>query len=70
MAGGVGRHWPGNVVAAFTALVHEVYLKLAGDRELEFNDRAHFLSAASRVMRQVLVDYARRAAKKRAGRAR
>lgn len=51
-----------------TALVHEVYLKLAGDRELEFNDRAHFLSVASRVMRQVLVDYARaRAAKKRAG---
>jgi len=51
-----------------TALVHEVYLKLAGDREFGFNDRAHFLSVASRVMRQVLVDYARaRATKKRAG---
>ena len=51
-----------------TALVHEVYLKLAGDRECAFNDRAHFLSVASRVMRQVLVDYARaRATKKRAG---
>jgi len=51
-----------------TALVHEVYLKLAGDRECGFNDRAHFLSVASRVMRQVLVDYARaRARKKRAG---
>jgi RNA polymerase sigma factor (TIGR02999 family) len=51
-----------------TALVHEVYLKLAGDRECGFNDRVHFLSVASRVMRQVLVDYARaRATKKRAG---
>jgi RNA polymerase sigma factor (TIGR02999 family) len=51
-----------------TALVHEVYLKLAGDRECGFNDKAHFLSVASRVMRQVLVDYARtRARKKRAG---
>lgn len=51
-----------------TALVHEVYLKLAGGRECGFNDRAHFLSVASRVMRQVLVDYARgRATQKRAG---
>ncbi len=49
-----------------TALIHEVYLKLAGEREFGFNDQAHFLSVASRVMRQVLVDYARaRAAKKR-----
>lgn len=51
-----------------TALVHEVYLKLAGNRDWGFNDRVHFLSVASRVMRQVLVDYARaRATKKRAG---
>jgi RNA polymerase sigma factor (TIGR02999 family) len=51
-----------------TALVHEVYLKLAGDREFGFNDRAHFLSVASRVMRHVLVDYARtRARQKRGG---
>jgi RNA polymerase sigma factor (TIGR02999 family) len=49
-----------------TALVHEVYLKLAGGRECGFKDRAHFLSVASRVMRHVLVDYARsRATKKR-----
>ncbi len=51
-----------------TALVNEVYVKLAGGRDSGFNDRAHFLSVASRVMRQVLVDYARaRATKKRAG---
>jgi RNA polymerase sigma factor (TIGR02999 family) len=58
---------PGHTLQT-TALVHEVYLKLAGDRECGFNDRAHFLSVASRVMRQVLVDYARaRATQKRAG---
>lgn len=51
-----------------TALVHEVYVKLAGDREFGFNDRAHFLSVASRAMRQVLVDHARsRARRKRGG---
>lgn len=49
-----------------TALVHEVYLKLAGSREFGFNDKAHFLRVASRVMRQVLVDHARaRATRKR-----
>ena len=51
-----------------TALVHEAYLKLLGDRERQFADRAHFLAVASRIMRQILVDYARgRAARKRAG---
>jgi RNA polymerase sigma factor (TIGR02999 family) len=51
-----------------TALVHEAYLKLIGDDRRSFADRAHFLAVAARVMRQVLVDYARsRAAAKRAG---
>jgi RNA polymerase sigma factor (TIGR02999 family) len=51
-----------------TALVHEAYLKLVGDNQHGFADRVHFLAVASRVMRQVLVDYARaRATKKRAG---
>jgi RNA polymerase sigma factor (TIGR02999 family) len=51
-----------------TALVHEAYLKLIGENRPRFADRAHFLAVASRVMRQVLVDYARaRDTKKRAG---
>ena len=51
-----------------TALVHEAYLKLVSDHQRGFVDRAHFLAVASRVMRQVLVDYARaRFTKKRAG---
>jgi RNA polymerase sigma factor (TIGR02999 family) len=53
-----------------TALVHEAYVKLVSERQRGFADRAHFLAVASRVMRQVLVDYARaRATKKRSGHA-
>jgi RNA polymerase sigma factor (TIGR02999 family) len=49
-----------------TALVHEAYLKLFDGAERKFADEVHFLAVASRVMRQVLVDYARsRATKKR-----
>jgi RNA polymerase sigma factor (TIGR02999 family) len=43
-----------------TALVHEVYLRLNGLREMRWQDRAHFLSMAARVTRQALVDEARR----------
>jgi RNA polymerase sigma factor (TIGR02999 family) len=51
-----------------TALIHEAYLKLIGENQRGFADRVHFLAVASRVMRQVLVDYARaRATKKRDG---
>lgn len=42
-----------------TALVHEVYLKLAGQSNLGIRDRNHFLALASSVMRHVLVDHAR-----------
>src|SRR5512147_33870 len=40
-----------------TALVHEVYLKLAGSAPERWRDRAHFLGIAARAMRQVLVDH-------------
>src|SRR5260370_41284021 len=51
-----------------TALVHEAYLRLSGSTQRTFEDRAHFLAAASRVMRQALVDYATaRATDKRGG---
>jgi RNA polymerase sigma factor (TIGR02999 family) len=42
-----------------TALVHEAYLRLAG-RPLHVESRAHFVAITSRLMRQILVDYARR----------
>jgi RNA polymerase sigma factor (TIGR02999 family) len=51
-----------------TALVHEAYLKLNNVVGREFADDVHFLSVASRVMRQVLVDHARsRSTQKRFG---
>lgn len=53
-----------------TALVHEAYLKMAGQDRIEWKNKAHFMAIASRVMRQVLVDHVRgRAAKKRGGNA-
>jgi RNA polymerase sigma factor (TIGR02999 family) len=51
-----------------TALVHEAYLRLVGSRSPDFDDRAHFLGVAARLMRQILVDRARaRNAGKRSG---
>jgi RNA polymerase sigma factor (TIGR02999 family) len=41
------------------ALVHEVYLRLLDQRPFDTENRAHFLAVASRLMRQILVDYAR-----------
>jgi len=49
-----------------TALVHEAYLRLISHEDLYWEDRAHFFGIAARVMRQILVDHARkRAAGKR-----
>ncbi|WP_137911145.1 ECF-type sigma factor [Rudaea sp. 3F27F6] len=42
-----------------TGLVHEVYLKLHAAPEIGSIDRVHFLSLATRAMRQILVDHAR-----------
>ena len=50
-----------------TALVHEAYLALIG-HEAEWNNHAHALAVASKAMRQILVDYARRRAAKKRGR--
>jgi RNA polymerase sigma factor (TIGR02999 family) len=51
-----------------TALVHEVYIRLTGQKDLAFESRAHFFGVATRAMRQILVDYAREhAALKRGG---
>ena len=51
-----------------TALVHEAYLRLVAQSLPDWNSRAHFYGVAARVMRQVLVDYARqRGAAKRDG---
>lgn len=52
-----------------TALVHEMYAKLANQSAPEVRDRIHFLSIAAGVMRQILIDHARiKYAQKRGGR--
>lgn len=43
-----------------TALVHEAYLRILGQREVDWRDRAHFFGLAAVTMRRVLVDHARR----------
>jgi RNA polymerase sigma factor (TIGR02999 family) len=43
-----------------TALVHEAYLKLVDQHQLDWRDRAHFYAVAARIMRRVLIDHARR----------
>lgn len=49
-----------------TALVHEAYLRLLGQRSVDWRDRAHFFGLAAVTMRRVLVDHARaRNARKR-----
>lgn len=42
-----------------TALVHEMYLRLQGDRLQPFSDRSEFFAFAARLMREILVDHAR-----------
>ena len=50
-----------------TALVNEAYLKLVGDREVRFENRAHFFAQAAEAMRRLLVDHARRKGRVRHG---
>lgn len=54
----LNRHRRGNTLNT-RALISEAYLKLFNDASLEYDNRAHFYSAAARAMRQVIVDYAR-----------
>ena len=49
-----------------TALVHEAYVRLV-DADIEWQDRAHFFAAASRVMRRMLVDHARAKGRQKRG---
>lgn len=43
-----------------TALVNEAYIRLAGFNRMDWQSRSHFLGVASGLMRQILIDYARR----------
>lgn len=43
-----------------TALVNEAYLRLSGVGQIDWQDRVHFIRVAARLMREILVDHARR----------
>jgi RNA polymerase sigma factor (TIGR02999 family) len=62
------RERPGHTLQG-TALVHEAYLRLVDQRQVKWQNRAHFFAMASQMIRRILVDYARgsRAAKRGAG---
>ena len=62
------RVWRGDLTLSTTALVHEAYLKLAGNGRTVANDRAHFFAVAAKAMRHVLCNHARdRRRQKRGG---
>jgi RNA polymerase sigma-70 factor, ECF subfamily len=50
-----------------TALVNEAWIRLAGERAMDWNDRGHFFAVAAQLMRFILVDYARRRATPKRG---
>jgi len=69
---GLARHYlarekPGHTLSS-TALVHEAYLRLVTQKDVTWQNRAHFFGVASQMMRRILVDHARsQASAKRGG---
>jgi RNA polymerase sigma-70 factor, ECF subfamily len=53
------RESPGHTLQT-TALVNEVYLKLVDQTHASWHNRAHFFAIAAKIMRRILIDYARR----------
>jgi RNA polymerase sigma factor (TIGR02999 family) len=70
-AGKMAREAPGQTLQP-TALVHEAWLRLGGDQQPTWENKAHFFSSAAEAMRRILIDRARRrlAARRGAGAAR
>ena len=54
----MGREHPGHVLQT-TALVNEAYMRLADSKQQRWQNRAHFFAISAKVMRQILVDFAR-----------
>jgi RNA polymerase sigma factor (TIGR02999 family) len=69
LAAGYLRREPRGHTLQPTALVHEAYLRLVDQTQLEPRNRSHFFAIAANLMRQILVDHARRrrAAKRSVG---
>lgn len=63
------RNWVGgDYTMNTTALVHEAYIKLAGQKKQNWDNRNHFMMVASKAMRHIMINYAnKRRTKKRGG---
>jgi RNA polymerase sigma factor (TIGR02999 family) len=53
------RHERAGHTLQTTDLIHEAYLKLAGQADIEWENRTHFFALSAQLMRHILVDYAR-----------
>lgn len=63
----LGRERAGHTLSS-TALVHEAYMKLVDQRNVSWQNRAHFFAIAAQSMRRILINYAnKRLAQKRGG---
>jgi RNA polymerase sigma factor (TIGR02999 family) len=62
----LARARPGQTLDT-TMLVHEAYLKLVDSAQVNFADRGHFFAVAAKAMRQIIIDYARWASRKKRG---
>ena len=62
----MNRERAGHTLQA-TALVHEAYLRLIGQREMAWTSRRHFFGAAAKAMERLLIDHARKVRSKKRG---
>jgi len=62
----LARARPGQTLNT-TVLVHEAYLKLVDSAQADWRDRGHFFAVAAKAMRQIIIDYARWASRKKRG---
>ena len=56
-----------NITLDTSALVHEVYFKLHGHKEFQYQNNTHFIAIAAIAMRRILVDYARQKRRQKRG---
>ena len=62
----LSRESPGHTLQS-TALAHEAYLRLIGQRSVRWQNRAHFFGIAAQMMRRILVDHARHRSRDKRG---
>ncbi len=60
MAAGYLRREPGDLTLQPTALVHEAFLRLIDQTNVDWKGRTHFLAIGAQAMRRILVDHARK----------